>query len=227
MLGDGIALKVQTILEPSNRAAMVAQMAAISVAYSALHGTPFAPFLLVADVGLAASVGSQTALALFQIYLAVNGTTTEAELNQAARSISNQLTGRVVDAMLSLLAKGAKLGAATPGKTLGVHLNGNSARSKFGIYEIKIKGSVLNGKVGKADMNRVTLESMLPTRLHQQLRKLREKYGKKNVTGKIVQPLGNTTTEKAKAAENAWLQRIFDLTGMVPKGNRKSFTPEQ
>jgi len=119
MLEEGLKDRVRTMLEPSNRAAMLAQLAAVSAAYAALHGTPLAPFLAVADVGFAVSVGAETALALFQIYLDVNGATTQAELEQAAQGISNQLTGRVVDAVLSLLAKGAKAGGLKPGTSLG------------------------------------------------------------------------------------------------------------
>ena len=67
------------------------------------------------------------------------------------------------------------------------NLNSNKAISRFGIYEIRIKG-VLR-KIGKADLNRVTASSDLPTRIHQQVRKLGERYGKSKVTGKVVEDL--------------------------------------
>ena len=50
------------------------------------------------------------------------------------------------------------------------NLNSNNAISNFGIYRIKINGVIW--KVGKADLNRITKSSGLPTRLHQQVRKL-------------------------------------------------------
>jgi hypothetical protein len=52
------------------------------------------------------------------------------------------------------------------------NLNSNEAVSEFGVYEIEVEGEVLLGKVGKADLERVTTLSGLPTRLHQQVRKL-------------------------------------------------------
>ena len=105
------------------------------------------------------------------------------------------------------------------------HLNVNNARSTFGIYDIEVNGTL--HKVGKADLSRITQSSGLPTRLHQQLRKLREIHGRENVTGSVVQKLGSTTTRKAKAAETARLQAIFDQTGIVPPGNIKSFRPKE
>ena len=103
------------------------------------------------------------------------------------------------------------------------NLNANSAKSKFGVYEMYVKGNLY--KVGKADMNRITKSTGLPTRLHQQVRKLRELHGVRNVTSSIT-ALGRTTTLKAKAAETARLQSIYNQTGKVPKGNEKSFVPE-
>jgi hypothetical protein len=103
------------------------------------------------------------------------------------------------------------------------HLNNNAARSKFGIYEIFVNGKL--HKVGKADMNRITKSSGLPTRLHQQIRKLEQVYGKANVTHSLT-PLGRTTTRQAKLAEIARLQAYFDRTGIVPLGNIRSFFPQ-
>jgi len=42
---------------------------------------------------------------------------------------------------------------------------------------------------------------------------------------KVVQPLGRTTTRLAKMAETAFLQSIFDATGLIPPGNIRSFFP--
>ena len=79
--------------------------------------------------------------------------------------------------------------------------------------------------VGKADLNRATQSSGLPTRIHQQVRKLEKIYGKGNMNAQVVQDLGETTTAQAKAAEQARLQQIYDQTNVVPPGNEKSFQP--
>jgi hypothetical protein len=105
------------------------------------------------------------------------------------------------------------------------NLNSNDAVSDFGIYEVEVNGTL--NKVGKADLNRVTQSSGLPTRLHQQVRKLEKQHGIGNVRGEVVEELGSTTTRAAKAAETARLQRIYDKTGAVPKGNEKSFKPKK
>ena len=105
----------------------------------------------------------------------------------------------------------------------GKNLNSNDAVSEFGLYEISVNG--VRQKVGKADMLRVTQSSGLPTRLHQQVRRLSDEYGSRNVSYTLTQ-LGSTTTRQAKIAETARLQKIFDLTGIVPEGNLKSFFPE-
>ena len=105
-----------------------------------------------------------------------------------------------------------------------VHLNNNAAKSTFGVYKINVNG-VLQ-KIGKADMNRITQLSGLPTRLHQQLRILEQTYGKKAVTYSLTS-LGRTTTQKAKLAEFAQLKAYFIQTlGRVPEGNAKSFFPD-
>ena len=101
------------------------------------------------------------------------------------------------------------------------HLNNNDAVSDFGIYEIGVNEELY--KVGKADLNRVTKSSGLPTRLHQQIRKLEKIFGKGNVEGEVVQPLGQTTTAAAKTAESARIRQIVEETGTVPPGNARSF----
>jgi RHS repeat-associated protein len=110
------------------------------------------------------------------------------------------------------------------------NLNTNDATSNFGIYEIKVNSPDVPGglyKIGKADLNRVTQSSGLPTRLHQQVRKLGDTYGKNNVSGEVVSDLGKVTTQQAKNAETARLQAYYDRTKIIPKGNEKSFTPSQ
>jgi RHS repeat-associated protein len=104
----------------------------------------------------------------------------------------------------------------------GAHLNGNHATSEFGLYEIRVNGEL--HKVGKADLSRVTKSSGLPTRVHQQVRKLKQTHGE-DVGGRVVEKLGQTTTGAAKAAETARLQAIHKATGKVPPGNARSFKP--
>ena len=111
--------------------------------------------------------------------------------------------------------------AAVGGK---VNLNNNNAVSKFGVYEVTVNKQLY--KVGKADLNRVTQSSGQPTRLHAQVRVLAKTHGTENVSGKVVQNLGKTTTAQAKAAETARLQAIYDKTGKVPPGNARSFQPK-
>ena len=104
-----------------------------------------------------------------------------------------------------------------------VNLNTNGATSKFGVYEIEVNGSLY--KIGKADCNRITQSSQLPTRLHQQLEKLRRVHGEEKVGGQVVENLGEITTAEAKAAETARIKAYFEQTGTVPPGNQRSFRP--
>jgi hypothetical protein len=101
------------------------------------------------------------------------------------------------------------------------NLKTNSAVGRFGLYEIEVNG-VLH-KVGKAHLDRITLSSGLPTRLHQQVRKLREIFGRDNVVGRVVEDLGEVSTEVAKQAENTRILNKLQETGFVPLGNWKSF----
>jgi hypothetical protein len=103
------------------------------------------------------------------------------------------------------------------------HLNRNSAKGHYGIYEIKIDGEVY--KYGKADLGRVTQSSGDPTRLHQQLRKLRDTHSG-DVKGKVINDLGVTTTAQAKQVEKATIQNHYNVNKNVPPGNQKSFKPE-
>jgi len=63
----------------------------------------------------------------------------------------------------------------------------------------------------------------LPTRLHQQLRKLEKIHEGKKVEGEVVDPLGKTTTAAAKAAENSRIKQSVDRTGKIPPGNSRSY----
>ena len=101
--------------------------------------------------------------------------------------------------------------------------NANAAIGRFGVYEIEINGSLY--KIGKAHLDRITASTGLPTRLHQQIRRLRETFGRDNVVGRVVEDLGVSTTQAAKAAEHARIVQSLKETGFVPLGNWKSFTP--
>jgi RHS repeat-associated protein len=105
----------------------------------------------------------------------------------------------------------------------GINLNTNGASGNFGVYKIEVNGDLY--KYGKADLNRVTQSSELPTRLHQQVRKLGEIHGQENVSGRVIESGYNTTSE-AKVAETAKLDEHYRNTGEVPEGNQKSYKPK-
>ncbi|CRG52611.1 Rhs family protein [Yersinia wautersii] len=102
------------------------------------------------------------------------------------------------------------------------HLNTNGATGNFGVYKIEINGELY--KYGKADLNRITQSSELPTRLHQQVRKLQELYPDKVVKGTVIDKW-HATTASAKAVETAKLDAHYKSTGQVPDGNKKSYKP--
>jgi hypothetical protein len=103
----------------------------------------------------------------------------------------------------------------------GPNLNLDNAVSRFGLYEININGAL--HKIGKADLDRITKSSGLPTRLPQQVRKQEKVFGKGDVIGKVVEDLGSVTTAAAKAAEHARILKNFAETGFLLIGNWKSF----
>ncbi|MEQ4635653.1 RHS repeat-associated core domain-containing protein, partial [Providencia stuartii] len=103
------------------------------------------------------------------------------------------------------------------------HLNTNGATGNFGVYKIEIDGQLY--KYGKADLNRVTQSTNLPTRLHQQVRKLQDLYPDKTITGTVIEE-GYKTTTAAKAAETAKLDEYYKKTNQVPEGNKKSYKPQ-
>lgn len=103
------------------------------------------------------------------------------------------------------------------------HKNKNNTIGNFGIYEIIVNDETY--KIGKTDLDRVTESSGDPTRLHQQVRKLREIYGENSVDREVIQKLFNVSTQEAKEIERAYLQTYYETTGQVPEGNKKSFKP--
>ena len=105
------------------------------------------------------------------------------------------------------------------------HKNKNLAKGNFCIYQISVFKNLF--KFGKADMDRTTATSGDPTRIHQQVRKLAEEYGEKNVFRSIIQKLFGKTTSDAKELEKMILQNHFEQTGEIPEGNKKSFKPKK
>lgn len=145
-------------------------------------------------------------------------------LGKVEESLATKLEGsasKILEEGAEVVEKEVVSVAASPTKK--PNLNSNDATSNFGIYELETPEGL--EKVGKADLNRVTKSSGLPTRVHQQVRKLEKVHGKGNVKAKVVENLGETTTAKAKAAENARIKSIVDKTGKVPPGNESSYKP--
>jgi len=69
-----------------------------------------------------------------------------------------------------------------------------------------------------------TQSTGLPTRVHQQVEKLRKIHGVGSVDFDLY-PIGRTTTGRAIRTETLRLQQFYDTHGFVPKGNLGSFTP--
>lgn len=109
----------------------------------------------------------------------------------------------------------------------GLHKNSNNQVGYFGIYKIIINGEVY--KYGKADLGRTTTAGFdgrpQPTRLHQQVRKLRELYPTKVISGEVINDLGEVTAAQAKLVETQTIQAHYDRTNTVPVGNQRSFSP--
>jgi hypothetical protein len=146
-----------------------------------------------------------------------------AVLSIAARTVAEPVFNLEVDGEHAYYVSDAGVLVHNVCGPIRVNLNANDAVSRFGVYVIKVNGFV--HKFGKADLNRVTKSSGLPTRLHQQVRKLSKIFGKGNVSARVVDDLGDTTTQAAKSAEHARILEEFRKTGFVPLGNWKSFSP--
>ena len=104
---------------------------------------------------------------------------------------------------------------------MGKHKNSNDAVGNYCIYEIIVGGKVY--KIGKADLDRITKSTNDPTRIHQQIVKLRKKYVSKSVFNSILEELFGVTTSEAKEAEKVILELIIFEIGEIPEGNRKSY----
>ncbi|MEM9889097.1 MAG: hypothetical protein AAF849_24685, partial [Bacteroidota bacterium] len=122
------------------------------------------------------------------------------------------------------LFSGGTGGSTTKLGLAALNKNSNKAKGKFATYLFKLFGKT--HKVGKADASRITKSTGLPTRVHQQRRKLVKKHGEDNVSVSVSQ-LGKTTTKEAKRVETSILKKIFKRTGKVPKGNERSFKPKK
>ncbi len=103
------------------------------------------------------------------------------------------------------------------------HKNSNNAIGNFCIYQILFEGKVY--KVGKADFDRITKFSGIPTRIHQQIRILSEKHETKTVTHVILETLLGVSTLDAKRMEKKLLRLTYKINNEIPEGNKKSFKP--
>lgn len=129
---------------------------------------------------------------------------------------------KVVESTAAESSGPATAAARVDAKKSAPHKNSNDAVGNSGVYEIEFDGKL--HKIGKADLDPVTQSSGLPTRLHTQVRKLREKNPDAKVEGFVVET-GYGTTRDAKAAETKRLQDYHEVTGEIPLDNQKSFKP--
>jgi URI fold toxin 2 len=97
------------------------------------------------------------------------------------------------------------------------HKNNNDAKGNYIIYAIW-KNLVL-WKYGKADAGQITKKPWnLPTRLHQQLRKLLE--AGQRFSYDIIATLKNVTTQEAKELEKEKIAEYEKENGKKPEGNK-------
>jgi hypothetical protein len=101
-----------------------------------------------------------------------------------------------------------------------MHKNNNEATGNYGIYQIIVDG--ITYKIGKADLDRITKATGDPTRIHQQIRKLRRKLVGKIVFYVLLETLLGYTTKHAKDVEYAILTEIATQLGYVPEGNKNT-----
>jgi len=101
------------------------------------------------------------------------------------------------------------------------HKNQNNEVGNFCVYDIHIDEELY--KYGKADMDRLTKASGLPTRLHQQIRILQK--NEESVEGRVLLELPNVSTAYAKDVENELVKAYIAKHGEAPKGNKKIKKP--
>jgi len=104
-----------------------------------------------------------------------------------------------------------------------MHKNSNESVGNFGVYEILVFD--ITFKIGKADLDRITLSTNTPTRIHQQVQKLVRMYGQNNVMYRILHKLFGVITKEAKELERIILQLIYEKRKSIPEGNTKSYNP--
>lgn len=104
-----------------------------------------------------------------------------------------------------------------------MHKNSNEAVGNYGVYQINVYEKIY--KIGKAYLDRITISTNTPTRIHQQVRKLIKKHGENNVVYDILYKLFGVKTKAAKELERKLLQLVYQNEGIIPKGNKKSFKP--
>jgi len=103
------------------------------------------------------------------------------------------------------------------------HKNSNDAVGNFCIYKILVEEKVY--KIGKADFDRVTKISGIPTRIHQQIRILSTTFEPKLVTHIILEILLGVSTLDAKRLEKKFLRLVYEEEKEIPDGNTNSFMP--
>ncbi|TAH19124.1 MAG: RHS repeat-associated core domain-containing protein [Cytophagales bacterium] len=97
------------------------------------------------------------------------------------------------------------------------HKNRNDAKGNFSIYKIFLNTILF--KFGKADSDRITASSGLPTRLHQQIRKLVAQGF--SVAFEIITYLFSATTKEAKNVEDEYVENYKKETGKYPAENKQ------
>ena len=193
----------------------------IATAFVPVYGLPISAALSLANGAISLSRGNYLDAGV-RVGFSLPGVMATGKMLKTARLARGaRMAGSAADDVVEAAAVRATKGLN--GAPKRVNLNRSDAIGHFGVYEVRVNGRLW--KMGKADLGRVTKSSGLPTRLHQQVRRLEKAFGKGNVIGKVVEDLGETTTALAKHAEHARLLETFRRTGIVLPGNMKSFRP--
>ncbi|MEZ5014197.1 MAG: RHS repeat-associated core domain-containing protein [Chitinophagales bacterium] len=109
-------------------------------------------------------------------------------------------------------------------KRFGVaNKNSNDAIGDFTIYQITINGSLY--KIGKADLSRTT--DGVPTRIYQQVRKLRLENPDAVIEYRRLFDYYNITTREAKEHEWDVLQDWVTTYNRIPVGNQRSYSKDK
>ena len=103
------------------------------------------------------------------------------------------------------------------------HKNSNNAIGDFCIYQIMIDNKIY--KIGKADFDRITASTGIPTRIHHQIRILKKTYDSKLIRHRILEVLFGVSTLDAKRLEKKVLDIVYQEMKEIPRGNQKNFKP--